>query len=94
VRKTSIASPGPSARRVKFYVRTAEGGTKIQFPRAWGRDTIYVDRGKGGHVTRISGRGTGSSICAWVMGRCLGHADPHVDDAVAEAARQGVSFSR
>jgi glutamate-1-semialdehyde aminotransferase len=67
------------------------GGTDSNF-RAWGDDTVYVDRGKGGRIWDIDGNefidlrmGYGPVI--------LGHADPRVDDAVAKAARKGVSFS-
>lgn len=67
------------------------GGTDSNF-RAWGDSTVYVDRGKGGRIWDIDGNefidlrmGYGPVI--------LGHADPRVDNAVAEAARKGVSFS-
>ena len=60
--------------------------------RAWGDDTIYVDRGKGGLVWDIDGNefvdlrmGYGPAI--------LGHADARVDDYVNERMRLGVSFS-
>ena len=56
-----------------------------------GRDTIYVDRGKGGQVWDIDGNefvdlrmGYGPVI--------LGHGDARVDDYVNERMRQGVSF--
>src|SRR6476659_2131664 len=35
-------------------LRTLPGGTNSNF-RAWGDDTIYVDRGKGGHVWDVDG---------------------------------------
>jgi len=67
------------------------GGTDSNF-RAWGEATIYVDRGRGGHVWDLDGNefidlrmGYGPAI--------LGHADPRVDDAVDAAMRKGVSFS-
>ncbi len=72
-------------------VRTLPGGTDSNF-RAWGEDTIYVDRGKGGRVWDIDGNeyvdlrmGYGPVI--------LGHADDRVDDYVNERMRRGVSFS-
>jgi glutamate-1-semialdehyde 2,1-aminomutase len=81
-------------RQHAMYARATKsmpGGTDSNF-RAWGQDTVYVDRGKGGHVWDLDGNefidlrmGYGPVI--------LGHADPRVDDAVAEAARRGVSFS-
>ena len=67
------------------------GGTDSNF-RAWGEDTIYVDRGKGGRVWDIDGNefidlrmGYGPAI--------LGHGDERVDDHVNERMRRGVSFS-
>jgi glutamate-1-semialdehyde 2,1-aminomutase len=67
------------------------GGTSSNF-RAWGEDTIYVDRGRGGRVWDVDGNefvdlrmGYGPVI--------LGHGDPRVDDHVNERMRQGVSFS-
>ncbi len=71
--------------------RTLPGGTDSNF-RAWGDDTIYVDRGKGGYVWDIDGNefidlrmGYGPVI--------LGHGDDRVDDYVNERMRKGVSFS-
>src|SRR3954453_4495652 len=71
--------------------RTMPGGTDSNF-RAWGEDTIYVDRGKGGRVWDIDGNefvdlrmGYGPVI--------LGHGDERVDDYVNERMRRGVSFS-
>jgi len=71
--------------------RILPGGTDSNF-RAWGEDTIYVDRGKGGRVWDADGNefidlrlGYGPVI--------LGHGDPRVDDYVNERMRLGVSFS-
>jgi len=71
--------------------RILPGGTSSNF-RAWGEDTIYIDRGSGGRVWDIDGNefvdlrmGYGPVI--------LGHADPRVDDHVNERMRRGVSFS-
>ncbi len=87
----------PSLRReaqTAMYQRargTLPGGTDSNF-RAWGDDTVYVDRGKGGMVWDIDGNeyidlrmGYGPVI--------LGHADERVDDYVNERMRKGVSFS-
>src|ERR1035437_4966042 len=67
------------------------GGTDSNF-RAWGEDTIYVDRGKGCTVWDLDGNefidlrmGYGPVI--------LGHADDRVDDYVNERMHRGVSFS-
>ncbi len=72
-------------------LRTLPGGTNSNF-RAWGEDTIYVDRGKGGMVWDQDGNeyidlrlGYGPVI--------LGHGDDRVDDYVNERMRMGVSFS-
>ncbi|HEX8025868.1 MAG TPA: aspartate aminotransferase family protein, partial [Candidatus Limnocylindrales bacterium] len=91
------SSETPSLRRTKqmaMYRRALEtmpGGTDSNF-RAWGDDTIYVDRGQGGHVWDMDGNdyidlrmGYGPVI--------LGHGDPRVDDYVNERMRKGVSFS-
>ncbi|MDQ6793229.1 MAG: aspartate aminotransferase family protein [Chloroflexota bacterium] len=82
------------ARQLELYRRATKhlpGGTNSNF-RAWGEDTIYVDRGKGGRVWDIDGNeyidlrmGYGPVI--------LGHGDDRVDDYVNERMRRGVSFS-
>ncbi|MCU0504162.1 MAG: aspartate aminotransferase family protein [Chloroflexi bacterium] len=67
------------------------GGADSNF-RAWGEDTIYIDRGRGSHIWDLDGNeyidlrmGYGPVI--------LGHADPRVDEHVHARMRQGVSFS-
>ena len=72
-------------------IRTLPGGADSNF-RAWGEDTIYLDRGRGGRVWDIDGNefvdlrmGYGPVI--------LGHGDARVDDYVNERMRMGVSFS-
>ena len=72
-------------------LRTLPGGTDSNF-RAWGDDTVYIDRGKGPRIWDIDGNeyidlrmGYGPVI--------LGHADDRVDDFVNERMRRGVSFS-
>jgi glutamate-1-semialdehyde 2,1-aminomutase len=72
-------------------LKTMPGGTDSNF-RAWGEDTIYVDRGQGGRVWDLDGNefidlrmGYGPVI--------LGHGDARVDDYVNERMRRGVSFS-
>jgi len=71
--------------------RTLPGGTDSNF-RAWGEDTVYIDRGRGSRIWDLDGNeyidlrmGYGPAI--------LGHADPRVDDHVSERMRAGVSFS-
>src|SRR3954471_14135497 len=98
-RRTLMAAdrPAPHLRRTRqmdLYRRALEtmpGGTDSNF-RAWGDDTIYVDRGEGGKVWDLDGNeyidlrmGYGPVI--------LGHGDERVDDYVNERMRRGVSFS-
>jgi glutamate-1-semialdehyde 2,1-aminomutase len=81
-------------RQLAMYRRALKampGGTDSNF-RAWGDDTIYVDRGKGGRVWDVDGNefidlrmGYGPVI--------LGHGDARVDDYVNERMRRGISFS-
>ena len=93
----STTSRTPALRRDKQLamwrraMRSMPGGTNSNF-RAWGEDTVYVDRGKGGRVWDIDGNeyidlrmGYGPAI--------LGHADDRVDDHVNERMRLGSAFS-
>ena len=94
---TEPAATTPALRRdrqMAMYRRALEhlpGGANSNF-RAWGDDTVYVDRGEGGLVWDLDGNeyvdlrmGYGPVI--------LGHGDPRVDDYVNERMRNGVSFS-
>ncbi|HYM84616.1 MAG TPA: aspartate aminotransferase family protein [Candidatus Dormibacteraeota bacterium] len=94
---TEPVTGAPSLRRERqlaMYRRALQrlpGGTDSNF-RAWGEDTIYVDRGRGGLVWDLDGNeyidlrmGYGPVI--------LGHADARVDGHVNERMRRGVSFS-
>ena len=72
-------------------IKTLPGGANSNF-RAWGEDTIYIDRGKGARIWDLDGNeyidlrmGYGPAI--------LGHADDRVDDYVNERMRRGVSFT-
>ena len=91
------ARPTPALRRDRQHAmyararRSLPGGTNSNF-RAWGEDTVYIDRGKGGRVWDLDGNefvdlrmGYGPVI--------LGHGDERVDDHVNERMRRGVSFS-
>jgi glutamate-1-semialdehyde 2,1-aminomutase len=81
-------------RQLALYRRaskTLPGGANSNF-RAWGEDTIYIDRGKGGRIWDADQNeyidlrmGYGPVI--------LGHGDDRVDDYVNERMRKGVSFS-
>ena len=90
-------SQSPTLRRdrqLELYrraLKTLPGGTDSNF-RAWGEDTVYIDRGKGGIIWDVDQNeyvdlrmGYGPVI--------LGHGDPRVDDYVNERMRRGVSFS-
>ncbi len=96
---TAEPSPSPTPvlrrdRQLAMYRQACEslpGGVDSNF-RAWGEDTIYVDRGKGATVWDQDGNeyvdlrmGYGPVI--------LGHGDDRVDDYVNERMRKGVSFS-
>ncbi len=89
------AAPSPHReKQLALYhraVQTLPGGTDSNF-RAWGEETVYIDRGKGALIWDVDGNeyvdlrmGYGPVI--------LGHADDRVDDAVNERMRRGVSFS-
>ena len=91
------ATPPPPLKRQRqldLYhraLKTMPGGADSNF-RAWGEDTIYVDRGQGGRVWDIDG----NSFVDLRMGYgpvILGHGDARVDDYVNERMRRGVSFS-
>ncbi len=71
--------------------KTLPGGTDSNF-RAWGEETVYIDRGEGARIWDLDGNefvdlrmGYGTTL--------LGHGDPRIDDHVAERMRRGVSFS-
>src|SRR4029078_13142982 len=81
------------------------GGTDSNF-RAWGDDTVYIDRGQGGRVWDMDGNeyidlrlGYGPVLLRTrdlLLGYgpvILGHGDPRIDDHVNERMRRGVSFS-
>jgi glutamate-1-semialdehyde 2,1-aminomutase len=91
------ARPAPRLRRsrqTELYKRaraTLPGGTDSNF-RAWGDDTVYIDRGQGGRIWDVDDNeyidlrmGYGPVI--------LGHGDERVDDHVNYRMRKGVSFS-
>ncbi len=91
---TPPARPPRREKQLAMWRRAMQsmpGGTNSNF-RAWGEDTVYVDRGKGGRVWDIDGNeyidlrmGYGPVI--------LGHADDRVDDHVGERMRRGSVFS-
>src|SRR5690242_19961656 len=93
----SRSTTAPALRRsvqLDTYRRALEhlpGGTNSNF-RAWGEQTVYIDRGKGGRIWDLDQNeyidlrmGYGPVI--------LGHGDDRVDDYVNEQMRKGVSSS-
>ncbi len=93
----SPATPPPPLKRQRqqeLYrraLKTMPGGTDSNF-RAWGDDTVYIDRGEGGRIWDMDG----NEYIDLRMGYgpvMLGHGDPRVDDYVNERMRKGVSFS-
>jgi glutamate-1-semialdehyde 2,1-aminomutase len=93
----TTTTPTPTLRRDRqnaMYQRALKrlpGGTNSNF-RAWGKDTVYIDRGKGGRIWDADQNeyidlrmGYGPVI--------LGHGDDRVDDYVNQQMRKGVSFS-
>jgi glutamate-1-semialdehyde 2,1-aminomutase len=91
---TSAMPARSRARQHELYeraARTMPGGTNSNF-RAWGEETVYIDRGSGGRIWDADG----NELIDLRMGYgpvILGHADPRVDDYVNERMRRGVSFS-
>jgi glutamate-1-semialdehyde 2,1-aminomutase len=93
-RTAQDVQPLQRARQREMYHRALQhlpGGTNSNF-RAWGEDTIYIDRGKGGRVWDLDQNeyidlrmGYGPVV--------LGHNDERVDDYVNQQMRKGVSFS-
>ncbi len=59
--------------------------------KAVGGQPIFIERGEGPFLFDVDGRRYVDLVCSW--GACLlGHADPLVVEAVAEAAGKGLSF--
>jgi glutamate-1-semialdehyde 2,1-aminomutase len=90
----STPPPLKRQRQLDLYrraLKTMPGGTDSNF-RAWGEDTVYIDRGEGGRIWDMDG----NEYIDLRMGYgpvMLGHGDPRVDDHVNERMRRGVSFS-
>ncbi|MCB0877189.1 MAG: aminotransferase class III-fold pyridoxal phosphate-dependent enzyme, partial [Solirubrobacterales bacterium] len=56
-----------------------------------GRDPIFVDRAAGSRIWDVDGNEYVDWVCSWGP-LILGHADPGVVEAVAEAAARGTSY--
>jgi glutamate-1-semialdehyde 2,1-aminomutase len=63
----------------------------VRAMRQIGRDPIFVDRGEGCELVDVDGNRYVDWVCSWGP-LILGHADPDVLAAVAEAAARGTSF--
>ena len=73
-------------------MRTLPGGTNSNF-RAWGEDTVYIDRGKGGTIWDIDQNeyidfhlGYGAMV--------VGHAHPRIVEAIQRQAELGTHFAQ
>ena len=75
-----------------MYRRAMESlpGGRIPFP-AWGDDTVYVDRGKGGTVWDIDA--TSTSTSGWATDRSSSATATIASTTTSERMRKGVSFS-
>ena len=59
--------------------------------RAIGREPIFIERAHGAEIVDVDGNTYVDYVCSWGP-MILGHAHPHVLEAVAEAAALGTSF--
>jgi glutamate-1-semialdehyde 2,1-aminomutase len=59
--------------------------------RSIGRDPIFIASGRGSRITDVDGNEYIDYVCSWGP-LILGHADPDVINAVAEAAARGTTF--
>jgi glutamate-1-semialdehyde 2,1-aminomutase len=80
---------------VEWFERASDklvNGVSSQF-RYWGdEDTLIIERGEGGHVYDVDGKRYIDFQCGFGP-IILGHADPAVGEAVAEAAASGTTFA-
>jgi glutamate-1-semialdehyde 2,1-aminomutase len=74
-------------------VKVLPGGVNspVRAMRQIGREPIFVDRGEGCELVDVEGNRYIDWVCSWGP-LILGHADPAVIAAVAEAASKGTSF--
>ncbi len=83
-------------RSAELYRRALEvmpGGVNspVRAMRAIGREPIFLSRGEGAEVIDVDGNRYVDYVCSW--GPLIhGHAQPHVLDAITEAAAKGTSF--
>jgi glutamate-1-semialdehyde 2,1-aminomutase len=63
----------------------------VRAMRSIGRDPIFIASGRGSRITDVDGNEYIDYVCSWGP-LILGHADPDVINAVAEAAARGTTF--
>lgn len=56
-----------------------------------GRNPLFIDHGKGGHIFDVDGNEFIDYVCSWGPG-ILGHAHPEVIEAVVKACFDGLTF--
>ncbi len=56
-----------------------------------GRNPLFIDHGKGGHIFDVDGNEFIDYVCSWGPG-ILGHAHPEVVEAVVKACYDGLTF--
>ena len=63
----------------------------VRAMRSIGRDPIFIDRGAGAEITDVDGNTYVDYVCSWGP-LILGHAHPHVLEAIQTAAAAGTTF--
>lgn len=63
----------------------------VRAMRAIGREPIFIERGAGAEITDVDGNTYVDYVCSWGP-LILGHADPRVLEAIAQAAAAGTTF--
>lgn len=84
----------PRRRQIQAYTeasRSMPGGVNANY-RGREESTIYVDRGKGGHIWDLDGNEFIDLRLGWGP-VILGHADERVDEHVLQRIREGVTFA-
>jgi glutamate-1-semialdehyde 2,1-aminomutase len=82
-----------SAALYERALRVLPGGVNspVRAMRSIGRDPIFIASGRGATITDVDGNEYVDWVCSWGP-LILGHADPEVLDAVAQAAHRGTTF--
>jgi glutamate-1-semialdehyde 2,1-aminomutase len=90
------SAPSTTSRSAAIYRRAVgllPGGVNspVRAMRSIGRDPIFIASGRGSRITDVDGNEYIDYVCSWGP-LILGHADPDVINAVAEAAAGGTTF--